>query len=143
MKKVLVLNGPNLNMLGTREPGIYGTLSLSEIETEVAELGAELNIDIEFRQTNSESELIHWLQGAAGFAGVVINPAAFTHYSIALRDAVALVRDRGVKVVECHLSNPAARESFRHESLISGVATGVISGFGAQSYLLALRAVVS
>lgn len=129
-------------MLGTREPGIYGTVSLSEIERELVALGAELKVAIDFRQSNSESQLIEWLQVAEEFVGVVINPAAFTHYSIALRDAVALVRDRGVKVVECHLSNPAARENFRQESLISGVATGVISGFGAHSYLLALRAIV-
>ena len=142
MKKILILNGPNLNLLGAREPDVYGTLRLNEIKEQLNELATALGVEIEVRQSNSEAELIEWLQQATEFAGVVINPAAFTHYSIALRDAVSIVRDRGVRIVECHLSNPASRETFRHESLISAVSTGVVSGFGANSYLLALRAAV-
>lgn len=140
MKRVLVLNGPNLNMLGTREPSVYGQLSLEDIAAQLENLAAELGVAIDFRQSNSETDLVEWLQQANDFVGVVINPAAFTHYSIALRDAVAIVRDRGLKVVECHISNPSAREIFRHESVISAVVTGVVSGFGVDSYLLALRA---
>ena len=140
MKKVLVLNGPNLNLLGSREPAVYGTLSLEEIESQLEQLAAELGVSVELRQSNSEAQLIEWIQSLDGFSAIVINPAAFTHYSIGLRDAVAVCRDQGVRVIECHLSNPAARETFRHESLITGVAHGVIAGFGVNSYLLALRA---
>jgi 3-dehydroquinate dehydratase-2 len=143
VKKVLILNGPNLNLLGSREPSVYGHISLDEIASQLVLLAGELNAEVDVRQTNSEAEMIGWLQGLQGFNAVVINPAAFTHYSIGLRDALAIVRGRGIRVIECHLSNPAAREIFRHDSLISAVADGVIAGFGAQSYLLALRAAVA
>ena len=143
MKKVLVLNGPNLNLLGSREPGIYGDLSLEQIAHRLEKLARELDVVLDIRQSNSEAELLGWLQQTDGFSAVVINPAALTHYSIGLRDVISVVRDRGIRVVECHLSNPAAREVFRHESLISGVSNGVVAGFGAESYALALRAAVS
>ena len=135
--RILVLNGPNLNLLGEREPDIYGTLSLSDIETSLKE-AAGAN-ELVFRQTQAEDELIGWLHEAfLAKEPVIINPAAFTHYSYALRDAVAALTSSGVKVIEVHISNPHSRETFRHTSVISGVATGVIAGFGADSYLLAL-----
>lgn len=141
MSRVLVLNGPNLGRLGSREPEVYGTQDLSELRMRLAaQAGAEVEIDL--RQTDDESELIGWLHEAADEATpVILNPAAFTHYSYALRDAVALVTTTGIPVVEVHISNPHAREEFRHSSVISGVATGVIAGFGFDSYLLALRVV--
>ncbi len=141
MSRVLVLNGPNLGRLGSREPEVYGTQDLSELRMRLAaQAGAEVEIDL--RQTDDESELIGWLHEAADEATpVILNPAAFTHYSYALRDAVALVTTAGIPVVEGHISNPHAREEFRHTSVISGVATGVIGGFGFDSYLLALRVV--
>lgn len=135
--RIHVLNGPNLNLLGEREPDIYGTLSLSDIETSLKE-AAGAN-ELVFRQTQAEDELIGWLHEAfLAKEPVIINPAAFTHYSYALRDAVAALTSSGVKVIEVHISNPHSREAFRHTSVISGVATGVIAGFGADSYLLAL-----
>lgn len=135
--RIHVLNGPNLNLLGEREPDIYGTLSLSDIETSLKE-AAGAN-ELVFRQTQAEDELIGWLHEAfLGKEPVIINPAAFTHYSYALRDAVAALTSSGVKVIEVHISNPHSRETFRHTSVISGVASGVIAGFGADSYLLAL-----
>jgi 3-dehydroquinate dehydratase-2 len=135
--RIHVLNGPNLNLLGEREPDIYGTLSLSDIETSL-KLAAGAN-ELVFRQTQAEDELIAWLHEAfLAKEPVIINPAAFTHYSYALRDAVAALTSSGVKVIEVHISNPHSRETFRHTSVISGVATGVIAGFGADSYLLAL-----
>ena len=135
--RIHVLNGPNLNLLGEREPDIYGTLSLSDIETSLKE-AAGAN-ELVFRQTQAEDELIGWLHEAfLAKEPVIINPAAFTHYSYALRDAVAALTSSGVKVIEVHISNPHSRETFRHTSVISGVATGVIAGFGADSYLLAL-----
>jgi len=136
--RIHVLNGPNLNLLGEREPDIYGTLRLSDIETLLSEVaGAH---ELMFRQTQAEDELISWLHEAfVAKEPVIINPAAFTHYSYALRDAVAALTSSGVKVIEVHISNPHAREAFRHNSVISGVATGVIAGFGADSYLLALE----
>lgn len=135
--RVLVLNGPNLNRLGTREPEIYGTATLAELR---AELGAAAEgVEIDLRQSNDEAELIGWLHEAVDArTPVILNPAAFTHYSYALRDAVALVTEAGIPVIEVHLSNPHAREEFRHTSVISGVATGVIAGFGFGSYRLAL-----
>lgn len=135
--RVLVLNGPNLNRLGTREPAIYGTATLDELQ---AELGAAAEgVEIDLRQSNDEAELIGWLHEAVDArTPVLLNPAAFTHYSYALRDAVALVTEAGIPVIEVHLSNPHAREEFRHTSVISGVATGVIAGFGFGSYRLAL-----
>jgi 3-dehydroquinate dehydratase-2 len=141
MSRVLVLNGPNLGRLGSREPEVYGTQDLSELRMRLSEqAGADVEVDL--RQTDDEAELIHWLHEAADEATpVILNPAAFTHYSYALRDAVALVTAAGIPVIEVHISNPHAREEFRHTSVISGVATGVIAGFGFGSYLLALRAV--
>lgn len=139
MSKVLVLNGPNLNRLGTREPDVYGTLSHAELVVNLGQLGSKLGLEVEVRQTNDEAELISWLHEAVDAkSNVVINPAAFTHYSYALRDACAIVTTSGLKLIEVHLSNPHAREEFRHTSVISGVASGVIAGFGIDSYRLAL-----
>ena len=136
-RTVLVLNGPNLNRLGTREPEVYGTATLDDIRRELGDRAGDVRIDL--RQSNDEAELIGWLHEAVDArTPVILNPAAFTHYSYALRDAVALVTEAGVPVIEVHLSNPHAREEFRHTSVVSGVATGVIAGFGPQSYLLAL-----
>jgi len=139
--RVFVLNGPNLNRLGTREPEVYGSESLADIERAVRTLGTELGFEVDFRQTNDESQLVGWVHEAVD-AGVdvVLNPAAFTHYSYALRDACALITSAGRRLVEVHLSNPAAREEFRHPSVVAGVATGTVAGFGTGSYLLALHA---
>jgi len=136
---VLILNGPNLGRLGSREPEIYGSATLADIAAACTDLGVQLGLQIDLRQTDDEAELIGWVHEAAELRlPVVINPAAFTHYSYALRDALAM---RTAPLVEVHLSNPAARESFRHTSVVSGVADGTIAGFGAASYELALRAV--
>lgn len=138
MTRVLVLNGPNLNRLGTREPHIYGTTTYQELVAFCEDSAAELGLTADVRQTNDEAELIGWLHGAADArTPVVLNPAAFTHYSYALRDACALVES---PVIEIHLSNPATREEFRHTSVISGVVKGTIAGFGIDSYRLALVA---
>jgi len=138
MRKVLILNGPNLNKLGEREPEVYGSTSIADIEAMCAAFGADNGFEIDFRQSNDEVDLINWLQEAAtdGIA-VIINPAAYTHTSVAIRDAAAMVN---APLIEVHLSNPLTREEFRHTSLVSGVATGTIAGFGAQSYILALSA---
>jgi 3-dehydroquinate dehydratase-2 len=137
MSRVLVLNGPNLNRLGTREPDVYGSGTLDDLR---ASLTAAGDTDIDLRQTNDEAELIGWLHEAVDTGSpVILNPAAFTHYSYALRDAAAMVTGAGLLLVEVHISNPHAREEFRHTSVISGVATGVIAGFGFDSYLLALQ----
>lgn len=139
--RVLVLNGPNLNRLGTREPEIYGRATLAELRDELG--AAAEGVEIDLRQSNDEAELIGWLHEAVdAHTPVILNPAAFTHYSYALRDAVALVTEAGIPVIEVHLSNPHAREEFRHTSVISGVATGVIAGFGFGSYRLALDQVL-
>lgn len=139
--RVLVLNGPNLGRLGTREPEIYGTTSYKDIVSACEEFGTELGLSVQVRQTDDEAELIGWLHEAADAkSAVVLNPAAFTHYSYAIRDACAL---RTAPLVEVHLSNPAAREEFRHTSVISAVANGTIAGFGVDSYLLGLRAIAS
>jgi 3-dehydroquinate dehydratase-2 len=139
--KVLFLNGPNLNLLGTREPGIYGTLTLADIETKVRAEAAKLGAAIEFKQSNVEGELVTWIQQARGvFNAIVLNAAAYTHTSVALRDAIAAT---GVPTIEIHLSNVHAREEFRHTSLIAPVCRGVIGGFGADSYVLGLIAAVS
>jgi 3-dehydroquinate dehydratase II len=139
MRTVLVLNGPNLSRLGSREPDIYGTATLADLEKACAATAAELGLAADFRQTNDEGQLIAWVHEAAdGRIPVVLNPAAFTHYSYALRDALAM---RTAPLVEVHLSNPAARESFRHNSVVAGVADGTVAGFGVMSYQLALRAV--
>ena len=136
--QVLMLNGPNLNLLGKRQPEIYGSLSLSEIEQQVRTLAKELGIEIDFRQSNSEAELIDWIHDSAGkFGALVINPAAYTHTSLALRDAISAV---GIPTVEIHISNIHKREPFRHHSFIAEVAVGQIAGFGVDSYLLGLRA---
>jgi 3-dehydroquinate dehydratase-2 len=138
---VYVLNGPNLNRLGSREPDIYGSETLENIADLVSREAVSLGLTVDFRQTNDEAELIDWIHEAVDRgADVVLNPAAFTHYSYAVRDACALVTAAGTKLIEIHLSNPATREEFRHTSVIAGVATGTIAGFGSGSYLLALRA---
>lgn len=143
MRKVLVLNGPNLGRLGSREPEIYGTLNFAELTAQVLEVSEEMGLQVEVRQTDSESELIQWLHEAVDTSThVIINPAAFTHYSYSLRDAAALVTKSGLKLIEVHISNPHSREVFRHNSVISGVATGVITGLGVKGYLLALGAIV-
>ena len=139
MTRVLVLNGPNLARLGIREPDVYGSTNFNDLVKQCLETGRELGLDVDVRQTDDEAELVRWLHEAAdASAPVVLNPAAFTHYSYSVRDACAQLT---APLVEVHLSNPAARESFRHTSVIAGVATGTIAGFGAESYLLALRAV--
>lgn len=138
-RRVMVLNGPNLGRLGVREPEIYGHTTHDELAALCRQWGAELGLDVEVRQTDSESELVGWLHEAAdGRIAVALNAGAFTHYSYALRDALAQVTST---TVEVHLSNPAARESFRHESVIAAVVNGSISGFGVRSYALALRAI--
>jgi len=137
-KKILVLNAPNLNLLGKRQPEIYGTLTLAQIEQRIRALAKELGIEIEVRQSNSEGELVTWIQEAANkFGAIVINPAAYTHTSLAMRDAVSAV---GIPTVEIHISNIHKREPFRHHSFIAEVAVGQIAGFGVDSYLLGLRA---
>ena len=139
--KILILNGPNLNLLGTRQPDIYGRLTLAQIEKRVRALAKELAVEIDFRQSNSEGELVTWIQQAAGkFAAIVINPAAYTHTSLAMRDAISAV---GVPTIEIHISNIHKREQFRHHSFIAEVAVGQIAGFGLDSYLLGLRAAVA
>ena len=139
--KILFLNGPNLNLLGQREPNVYGRATLGDIETKVRERAATLGIEIEFRQTNLEGELVSWIQQARGiFEVIVLNAAAYTHTSVALRDAISAV---AIPTIEVHLSNVHAREEFRHRSLIAPVCSGQITGFGPNSYILALEAAVN
>jgi len=140
-KKIVVLNGPNLNLLGTREPETYGTTTLDEISALVCGHAASLGYDMEFRQTNIEGTLVDWVQEANDSAdGVILNAAAYTHTSIALHDAVGAIN---IPVIEVHLSNVFAREEFRHHSYISEVAAGVICGFGATGYVLAVDALAA
>jgi len=139
MTQVLILNGPNLNRLGSREPDVYGNESYEDLVA-IAQVEADrLGLSVTVKQSNDEAELINWIHEAVDSkTHVIINPAAFTHYSYALRDACALVTTAGLKLIEVHISNPHAREAFRHTSVISGVSTGVIAGFGLDSYRLAL-----
>ena len=144
MTRVLVLNGPNLGRLGVREPEVYGSATLADLTAAAVAWGEELGLEIEVRQTDDEAELVGWLHGAVDArTHVVLNPAAFTHYSYALRDAAAQITDVGLKLVEVHLSNPLAREAFRHVSVIGPIATGTIAGFGFDSYRLALAAIAA
>jgi 3-dehydroquinate dehydratase-2 len=136
--KILILNGPNLSRLDLREQSYYGDLDYAQLKSAIEKRAAELKIEVEIKQSDSESELISWLHEAADKKQpVIINPAAFTHYSYAIRDAVAMLT---APVIEVHLSNPLSREEFRHTSVVSGVVNGTIAGFGAESYLLAILA---
>lgn len=139
MKRVLVLNGPNLQRLGTREPDVYGSANYEDLAELCRDAGRRLGLHVEVRQTDDEAEMVGWVHEAADESTpIVLNPAAFTHYSYALRDALA---QRTAPLVEVHISNPSAREEFRHTSVVAGVATGTIAGFGLMSYVLALQAV--
>ena len=146
MKKILVLNGPNLNLLGTREPAQYGHETLADVERLCQDAGTRLGVEVECRQSNWEGQLVDWIHeagravAAGTMLGVVMNPGAYTHTSIALHDAIRAVK---TPVVELHLSNVHAREDFRHKSMIAPAVKGVICGFGAQSYVLALHALSS
>ena len=138
--KILILNGPNLNLLGKRQPEIYGRLTLEQINKQIRALAKELGVEVAIRQSNSEGELVDWVQEAPKeFKAIVINPAAYTHSSVALRDAIAAA---GIPAVEIHISNIYRREEVRKHSYMAGAAVGQITGFGAHSYLLGLRAAV-
>jgi 3-dehydroquinate dehydratase II len=139
---LLVLSGPNLDRLGKREPGVYGTQTLAEIHSRLTALAAELSVHVECRQSNHEGDLIDWIGAAQedGFHAVLINPGAYTHTSWAIHDSI---KGAGVPVIELHLSNPAARESFRHRSCVAPACVGTIAGFGARSYEHALHAAVT
>ena len=137
-RRVLVINGPNLGRLGSREPDVYGATSYAGLVDTCRTLGKELGLDVDVRETNDEGELIRWLHEAAdGRIPVVLNPGAFTHYSYAMRDAAA---QRTAPLIEVHISNPYTREEFRHTSVVAGVASGTVAGFGIGSYRLALHA---
>jgi len=138
--KILIINGPNLNLLGTRESDIYGTMTLEDINASLEKLAKELNVELTISQSNHEGEIVDLIHNTKDYAALVINPAAYTHTSVAIRDAIAAVE---IPAVEIHLSNIYKREEFRHKSLISPVAHGQVSGFGPDSYLLGLRAAVS
>ncbi len=139
-KRVLVLNGPNLNLLGTREPDVYGSTTLQDIEQTLRTLAKQLGATVDCRQSNQEGQLIDWLHDARdSFDGVIINPAGLTHTSVSLRDGIAAC---GLPTVEVHISNTAAREPFRHESLTAAVCIGSVIGFGKTSYALGLRALI-
>ncbi|WP_205624531.1 type II 3-dehydroquinate dehydratase [Actinomadura flavalba] len=138
-RRLLVLNGPNLRRLGTREPDVYGAATFDDLEALCRDTARRLDLTAEVRQTDDEAELVRWVHEAADEQlPIVLNPAAFTHYSYALRDALA---QRTAPLVEVHISNPAAREEFRHTSVVASVATGTIAGFGLMSYVLAIQAV--
>ena len=141
MKKILIINGPNLNLLGKREEGIYGKMSLEDISRLLKEKAKTIDVGVEFFQSNHEGEIVEKIQDAKnlGFSAILINPAAYTHTSVAIRDAVSAI---DIPVVEVHISNIYAREEFRHKSLIAPAASGQISGFGANSYILGLEAAV-
>lgn len=140
MKKILVLNGPNLNLLGKRQPEIYGRLTLEEINKKIRALAKQLRVEVEIRQSNSEGELVNWIQEAPRrFGAIVINPAAYTHSSVAMRDAITAAE---IPTIEVHISNIYKREEFRKQSYIAGAVVGQIAGLGVQSYLLGLRAAV-
>lgn len=140
-KKLMVLNGPNLNLLGTREPEKYGSTTLADVESSIGQLAKGHGLDVDCRQSNTEGTLVDWIQEAGKhFDGIIINAGAYTHTSVAIRDAVAAIP---IPVVEVHISNVYAREEFRHHSYISAVASGVIVGLGTQGYLLAVDALAS
>ena len=137
MKKILIINGPNLNLLGTREPEIYGKFTLADIENKLKDFAKKINVEIECFQSNHEGEIVDKIGGAKNnFAGIIINPAAYTHTSVAIRDAISSVR---MPVIEVHISNIYSREQFRHNSFIAPVAVGQISGLGVDGYLFALE----
>jgi 3-dehydroquinate dehydratase-2 len=138
--KILIIHGPNLNLLGKRETGVYGANTLDEINKLLTQLAKELKVELDIKQSNHEGEIVDLIQNSKHYASLVINPAAYTHTSVAIRDAIAAVE---IPTVEIHLSNIYKREEFRHKSLISPVSYGQISGFGPESYLLGLRAAVS
>ena len=138
--RVLVLNGPNLNLLGTREPGVYGSATLGDVEQRLADVAAELGVEVECRQSNHEGDLVDWIGACPGtFDGLIINPAAYTHTSVALRDAVSAT---GIPAIEVHISNVHARERFRQRSLTAPVCLGQMCGLGVAGYEWALRALV-
>jgi len=139
LTRVLVINGPNLSRLGSREPDVYGVQNYDDLVALCTKTGADLGLDVEVRQTNDEAELVGWLHEAADArTPVVLNPGAFTHYSYALHDAIAM---RTAPLIEVHITNPASREEFRHTSVVAAVASGTIAGFGLNSYRLALRSI--
>lgn len=140
MNKILVINGPNLNLTGMREVGIYGGKTLEEINHEIIDLAAQLGVSVECVQSNCEGDIIDYIHSGRLYDGIVLNAGAYTHYSIAIRDAISAIN---TPVIEVHMSNVHAREEFRHNSVISAVCKGVIAGFGEESYLLALRALVN
>ena len=140
-KTLLILNGPNLNLLGTREPDVYGHETLDDVKARCLGLATELGVGVDFRQSNHEGQLVDWVQEARGMAdGIVINPAAYTHTSVAILDALTMFQG---PVIEVHISNIHKREAFRHDSFVSGRADGVIAGCGTEGYLLAMRRLAS
>lgn len=140
MNKILVINGPNLNLTGMREIGIYGGKTLEEINREIMDLATQLGVSVECVQSNSEGDIIDYIHSGRLYDGIILNAGAYTHYSIAIRDAISAIN---TPVIEVHMSNVHAREEFRHTSVISAVCKGVIAGFGEESYLLALRVLVN
>ncbi len=144
MADVLVLNGPNLGRLGVREPDVYGSLSFADLVERCESWASEAGLSAQVRQTDNEAEMIAWIHEAVDAGSdVVLNPAAFTHFSYAIRDAAAMITKGGHHLVEVHISNPYAREEFRHNSVVGGIATGTVAGFGFDSYRLAISAIAS